>query len=177
MEKKLFYYMVLGGIFTALCGTLMHFAYEYSDQNPLVGMFAPVSESTWEHMKMVFFPAFFYCILGWPFFYKAYPAFFRSCMAGILTGTMAVAVIFYSYTGIWGENCLALDILTFLISVFIVFSLNYQLTMQNSRIIPVPVLVVCVVGIMVGFFAFTYAPPEIALFAEPVETEIQNSEK
>lgn len=51
--------MVLGGIFTALSGTLMHFAYEYSDQNPLVGMFAPVSESTWEHMKMVFFPAFF----------------------------------------------------------------------------------------------------------------------
>ncbi|XCP84196.1 DUF6512 family protein [Roseburia hominis] len=164
MNKKLMYYAIGGAIFTAAAGTCLHFAYERSGSNPLVGMFAPVNESTWEHMKMLFFPMFLYVLLGWPFFSRSVPAFFRSHLAGTITGTMFVAIIFYTYTGIIGKHYLALDIATFIISVVIAFCISYRLAVQNSRILPVALLVTLNVGLMVGFFIFTYAPPGIALF-------------
>ena len=40
-------------IFIAIVGTLLHFVYDWSGQNPAVGIIAPVSESTWEHLKPV----------------------------------------------------------------------------------------------------------------------------
>ena len=38
-------------IFIAIVGTLLHFVYDWSGQNPAVGIIAPVSESTWEHLN------------------------------------------------------------------------------------------------------------------------------
>ena len=38
-------------IFIAIVGTLLHFVYDWSGQNPAVGIIAPVSESTWEHLS------------------------------------------------------------------------------------------------------------------------------
>ena len=37
----------------SLLGTLLHFTYRWSGRNPLI---APVNESVWEHMKLLFFP-------------------------------------------------------------------------------------------------------------------------
>ena len=56
MNRHLYHYTIAGILFTAIAGTLLHFAYEYSMENPLVAMFAPVNESTWEHMKLLFWP-------------------------------------------------------------------------------------------------------------------------
>lgn len=47
MNRHLYHYTIAGILFTAIAGTLLHFAYEYSLENPLVAMFAPVNESTW----------------------------------------------------------------------------------------------------------------------------------
>lgn len=62
MDKKLLCYTILGVIFTFLAGTLLHFTYEWSGNNFWVGLFSPVNESTWEHMKLLFFPMLFYSI-------------------------------------------------------------------------------------------------------------------
>lgn len=168
MNKKLFYYTIAGFIFVSIAGSLLHFAYAFSGKNPLVGMFVPISESTWEHMKLVFFPAFLYTMVGWPFFYKSYPSFFPSYLAGIFTGTLSVAIIFYTYTGIIGRHYLVLDILTFLASVFITFAVSYQLATQNCRPLPLWLLVFLTVTLMVCFFIFTYQPPDVALFTPPI---------
>lgn len=107
---------------------------------------------------------FLYVMAGWPFFFRSVPAFFRSFLTGTVTGTMFVAIIFYTYTGIIGRHYLVLDIATFFLSVVIAFSVSYRLAVQNLRLLPVPLLVAFNVGLMVGFFIFTYAPPKIALF-------------
>ncbi len=164
MNRHLYHYTIAGILFTAIAGTLLHFAYEYSMEKPLVPMFAPVHESTWEHMKLVFFPSFLYMIAGWPFFMRSYPSYFQAYMTGLFTGTISMVIIFYTYTGIWGNHCLILDILTFLASVIITFSLSYQLVIQNCHLLPLPLLIFLVVLFMICFFSFTFSPPEIAIF-------------
>ena len=40
---------------TALAGAGLHFVYELCPL-PIVGLFAPVNESVWEHLKLFFWP-------------------------------------------------------------------------------------------------------------------------
>ena len=49
-------YFIGGILFTAILGTLSHFFYDWTGQGALIGLISPVNESTWEHMKLVFFP-------------------------------------------------------------------------------------------------------------------------
>nr|WP_236945659.1 DUF6512 family protein [Enterocloster clostridioformis] len=47
---------IAGILSVSLLGTLLHFTYRWSGRNPLIGLIAPVNESVWEHMKLLFFP-------------------------------------------------------------------------------------------------------------------------
>ena len=48
--------MILGTVFVLITGTISHFIYDWSGQNYILGLIFPTNESTWEHMKLVFFP-------------------------------------------------------------------------------------------------------------------------
>lgn len=39
-----------------ILGVVLHFTFEWSNNNILVGTFSPVNESIWEHLKLLFFP-------------------------------------------------------------------------------------------------------------------------
>ena len=40
-------YLTAGLVFSAVLGTLSHFFYEWSGQNPVVALVSPINESTW----------------------------------------------------------------------------------------------------------------------------------
>ena len=64
--KELKSYTIAGIFFVLILGCLSHFFYEWSSNNFIVGLFAPVSESTWEHMKLIFFPMLLYSLVAIP---------------------------------------------------------------------------------------------------------------
>ena len=75
MRKRLFFWQLGGFLLTALAGTLLHFVYDWSGGSVWTAAFSAVNESTWEHMKLLFFPLFLssvvqVCVLG-----KTYPNF------------------------------------------------------------------------------------------------------
>ena len=51
-------YMILGTIFVSVLGSLAHFFYDWTNNNAFVGLLTPINESTWEHMKLIFFQCF-----------------------------------------------------------------------------------------------------------------------
>ena len=64
-------FCVIGFFVTTVLGILSHFVYDWTGGGFLIGLFFPVNESTWEHMKLLFFPMFFslfrfdfYCIFA-----------------------------------------------------------------------------------------------------------------
>lgn len=159
--------MIAGTLFVLILGTLAHFFYKWSNQNYLVGLFTPVSESTWEHMKLVFFPMLLYSLAVIPRLKKSYPCIGSAFSAGILSGTLLIPVIFYTYTGILGYHLLILDILSFVLSVLCSFCIVYRLTLtcklQNYAFLLYAM--VCLWAI--SFLIFSYYPPDIGLFADP----------
>ena len=94
MNRHLYHYTIAGILFTAIAGTLLHFAYEYSMENPLVAMFAPVNESTWEHMKLCFFPMLVYALFMNKQLKDDYPCVTSALLFGMLLGTFLIPIIF-----------------------------------------------------------------------------------
>lgn len=159
---------MLAGFFTVLSlGTLFHFVYGWTGNWFPAGFFVPVNESTWEHMKLIFFP-----MLLCSFFLKKklspqYPCLSSALSAGILAGTFLIPVIFYTYTGIIGTNYLVLDLLTFALSAAAAFFLSYRLTLSCEAKPWQTVLSSLVLILFLCFLLFTYLPPDIGLFQSP----------
>ena len=106
MRRRLFFWELAGFLFTGALGVLLHFLYEWSGGNTLAAAFSAVNESTWEHMKLLFFPMFVFsvfqvCIMG-----RNYPNFLAARAASILTGLVLFPVRFYTSTGGVGGNIL-----------------------------------------------------------------------
>ena len=165
--KKIHLYLISGFIFTAVFGTLSHFFYGWSDGNPLIGLISPVNESTWEHMKLVFFP-----VLIWSFFItgsgsKLSPALRPALLLGGFIGTLMIPVLFYTYSGILVHNVTGIAIAISFVNAFLAFFCAWRL--QNSRIIyqKRTVIYILTVLFLVLFILFTFLPPDIGLFAEP----------
>ena len=165
--NKLKKYTMIGMLFVLITGTLSHFIYEWSGNNFIVGFFFPVNESTWEHIKLVFFPMLLYSIFMYKKLNEKYPCILSSLSLGILIGTFLIPVIFYTYTGILGYNTFILNIATFALSVILAFCSIYKLTLSHKIKYCIPASYVLVFAVMVCFMVFTYHPPQIGLFAVP----------
>lgn len=160
-------YTLIGAIFVTILGTLSHFFYDLSNQNFIVGFFSPINESTWEHMKLVFFPMLLFSLFVISKLKESNPCITSAFLSGILIGTLLIPLIFYTYTGILGYNVFILDLLTFLLSVIGAFFVAYRLTL-SCRMQEYTMLLWIAVGIVfLCFLLFTIAPPDIALFADP----------
>lgn len=166
-HKKLFFTSLAGILFVGTAGCLMHFVYEWSGQNSVAGLFAPVSESTWEHMKLVYFPMLLFFLAEYMFLYKQYPRLLKADLAGILTGTLLIPVIFYTYTGILGTHSLPLDILTFIISAAFGLYVRCRSVLADGHTKHTFYYFICALVLGVCFLIFTYYPPDLALFISP----------
>ena len=68
-------FIIFSGIFVMILGTLLHFTYEWSGNNTFVAAFSAVNESTWEHLKLLFYPMFLTTIIGYFYLGKTSPQF------------------------------------------------------------------------------------------------------
>lgn len=165
--NKLKQYTITGTVFVIILGTISHFIYEWSNQNFLLGFFFPVSESIWEHMKLTFFPMLLYALYMNRKLKGNYPCITPSLLFGILFGTILIPVIYYTYSGILGQNYFVLDIATFIISVLLAFTAIYRLTLSCKIFSDTFGLKIFVLLFAFCFFIFTYLPPNIGIFMDP----------
>ena len=164
LSKK---YLIIGTVFVLLTGSLAHFVYGWSGQNFFTGFFVPINESTWEHMKLIFFPMLLYmlatgteqpCAMLW----------------GTLAGTWLIPVLFYTYTGVLGKNVFVLDLAIFFLCVLAGFWVAGRLSVMSSKeehsLCKSPhgiwIAGILTVLMILGFFLFTYFPPYLGLFSD-----------
>ena len=65
MYRRLNIFLIIGAVFTIITGTLLHFVYEWSGESLFVGIFSPINESVWEHLKLLFFPMSVWILIGY----------------------------------------------------------------------------------------------------------------
>lgn len=84
---------IAGILSVSLLGTLLHFTYRWSGRNPLIGLIAPVNESVWEHMKLLFFPMLLFGL--WSLKGETDACRISAFHAGLLMGTLLMPVLYY----------------------------------------------------------------------------------
>ena len=168
-KNKLLRFQIFSVIFTWILGTILHFTYDWSNKNAIIGAFSAVNESTWEHLKLLFFPTLITTIIG--YFYlkpkEEYKNFLCAKTVGILSALAFVVVFFYTYTGIIGTNFAILDIGSFFVGVFLGEYIAYKLT-NKIRVCKRGLAALVLIVLFICFIVFTYNTPQIGLFESPL---------
>ena len=167
MRKNLFFWQFAGFVISTAIGTLLHFLYEWTDWLALSPISA-VNESTWEHMKILFFPMLFFAIAQ-SFFAKDYADFWQVKAVGITAGTIAIPALFYTYGGAFGAPPAWLNIVFFFLSAALAYTVEFYLFRggqgcNKGRILAITFL--CVIALL--FVYYTFCPPALPLFLDPL---------
>lgn len=170
MRKRLVYWELGGFLFVGALGTLLHFAYEWSGGSALAAAFSAVNESTWEHMKLLFFPMFFFSVVQVCAMGKNYPNFLAARAVSMLTGLALIPVLFYTYTGILGFHMMWADIAVFFLADLGAFLTDYRLLRRGRMSSPwAQVAGLAVLWLLAFCFVWcTFRPVQLALWRDPV---------
>jgi hypothetical protein len=165
---------VLWGI-PVLCAvvSLTHFIYGWSGKTLIAGIFTPVNESVWEHLKMTFWPVAFW----WLAIYfvlrrkENIPAArcLTACAAAILICPVVISAFYYTYTGALGIESLTLDIISMILGITAAQLAGLHI-MRHARTGPVNSYVSVAILVMLAavFTIFTFAAPQIPMFKDPL---------
>ncbi|MCR5146687.1 MAG: DUF6512 family protein [Clostridia bacterium] len=166
-KEKLLRFQVFSTIFAIILGTLLHFTFEWFGNNIVIGAFSSINESTWEHLKLAFYPILIATIIG-TFLYKdIQPNFLCAKTIGIITAISFITGFFYTYTGILGRNIAIIDISSFIIAVILGEYVSYRLIKSNYQCNNT-ISILTLLALTFCFIFFTYYPPKIALFQDPI---------
>ncbi len=158
----------MGFAITSLGGTLLHFLYDWLGKAVWIAPFSGVNESTWEHMKLLFWPMFLFAIAQ-SFFFRDRKDFWWGKLKGILLGLVLIPIIFYTYNGVIGRSPDWINIVIFFISAAIAYICETRFFKDEKPRCGSPKLAVTVLcGVALLFVVFTFATPEIGIFKDPL---------
>ena len=168
MKRSIGHSQLLGFALTSLGGTILHFVYEWLGEAIWIAPFSGVNESTWEHMKLLFWPMFIYAIAQSFFFGKAENLWCIK-LRGILLGLLSIPVLFYTYNGVIGKSPDWINILIFFVAAAI--SYIYETRLYNSQKLTCrspkwAIAILCLIALL--FVIFTFATPTINIFKDPL---------
>ena len=168
MKKTTWIWNLSGFALTSLGGTLLHFLFEWSGSNLWLAPFSGVNESTWEHMKLLFWPMILFSVLQ-AFFFREDKAFLCVKLRTIALGLVLIPVIFYTYNGVIGKSPDWINIAIFFISAAIAYAYEGKLLTKETTDCKYPRLaagILCLLAIL--FVIFTFYTPKLGIFQDPV---------
>jgi len=163
--KKIKKWHIAGFIISIVLGVLLHFLYEWSNNNKYVAIFGPVNESLWEHCKLLFWPIFIYSIFEYFCIGKRYKNYLYAKMVSLYIGVFAIISLFYTYSGIIGQHYFVADMIIFVVSIFISQYLSYRIIVSHKEMDRFFSFLL-IIFLLLCFILFTYYPPEIQLFKD-----------
>lgn len=168
MKRSIKIFQLLGFGVTSLLGTILHFLYDWLGKPTWVAPFSGVNESTWEHMKLLFWPMVIYAIFE-RFLFKEREDFLCVKLRGILLGLALIPVLFYTYNGVIGKSPDWINIAIFFVSAAIAYTYETIVFEKNElkcRSKKLAIGVILVIALL--FVVFTFRTPEIGIFKDPI---------
>ena len=170
MKRSLSFWSFAGFVFVSVVGTLLHFLYDWFGQSAVVGVFSAVNESIWEHMKLLFVSLMLFALIERRFLGADRENFWCVKLLGTLAGLLAIPLLYYAYTGAFGVSADWFNIAIFFIAAALVFWLEARLLREGYACRMSPKLAIAaLLAIAVLFVVFTFRPPHLPLFRDPLD--------
>ena len=168
MKQRSIFWQAAGFALVTFGGTILHFLYDWTGESSLISPFSGVNESTWEHMKLLFWPLFLFALVQ-RLFFEDQENYWCVKLAEIVLGLVLIPVLFYTYNGVFGKSPDWVNIAIFYITALLVFLFEWWAFQKDRLHCKYPVLAfaaICLIG--AAFVVFTFAPPQIPLFQDPI---------
>ena len=158
MKRRFFSAFVL----TALAGTALHFGFDLCP-SPLVGLICPVSESVWEHLKLLYWP-----FLAAGFVLNRRAENVQAAWSGTLTALFGMPAfllgVYYTLESGFAFTAGWLNIALYVLSLAFGFRLAARLS-HTGRLSWLCGVLVILAGLYgAALILFTMAPPALPIF-------------
>ena len=168
MKKRFALWGLWGFAVTSLLGTLLHYLYDWLKESVWVAPFSGVNESTWEHMKLLFWPMLGFAVLE-SFFFRDREDFWCFKLRGILLGLTLIPILFYTYNGVIGKSPDLINIAIF----FVAAATSYiyetrKLRGEKIRRCSPWLSVVILATTALAFVILTFKTPPLGIFLDPL---------
>jgi len=154
-----------------IAGSALHFIYELSDFNGFAALFGSVNESTWEHLKLFFWPGLIYTLVQHAFVKDYANNYWWGKGLAVLATPIGVMVSFYLYLGIvlplYGEGTLWGAIATGAAGVLLGNIVAYKILtapQKKGRFSLYGKIIIVVTALV--FLLLTYFPPRIFIWED-----------
>ena len=169
MQNLIKKWQTAGFIFTSVSGVILHFLFKWSGQNSAIAVISAVNESTWEHMKILFFPMVLFAVIESRTPAKQNQGFWCAKLTGILLGIVLIPVLFYTVLGVFGSSPDYMNIAIFFVAAAISYGVESALLQGENRDCRAPRSAIFAILFLAALFIlFTFVPPKIPLFRDPV---------
>ncbi|MBE6955022.1 MAG: hypothetical protein E7449_03815 [Ruminococcaceae bacterium] len=156
---------ILTFIFTVALGSAMHFFYDWLPI-PLVGLFAPINESVWEHLKLLFWPFLIGCIFLQRTS-KNRQAFWGAALAASLVMPLFLTGMYYLLNGGFMVESLPVDLALYALTMLLGFVLlsSWKDKLWAEKALGILILVAGLYGACL--ILFSIAAPDFPIFTPP----------
>lgn len=167
-ERSMGLWQLMGFAVTSFLGTVLHFLYDWLGGAVWIAPFSGVNESTWEHMKLLFWPMLLFAVAQ-RFSFRDQKDFWCVKLRAIAVGLVLIPTIFYTYNGAIGKSPDWLNIVIFFIAAAIAYVYEARLFHAKRLQCAMPNVAVTLLLILAMLFVvFTFAPPQIEIFKDPL---------
>ena len=168
MNRSIPLWQLVGFSVTSFGGTILHFLYGWLGEAVWAAPFSGVNESTWEHMKLLFWPMLLFAVLQ-SFFFRDRTDFWCVKLRGILLGLALIPVLFYTYNGVIGKSPDVINIAIFFVSAAAAYLYEARLfRKERIRHCSAKAAIATLSIIALCFVLFTFKAPKIGIFMDPL---------
>lgn len=168
MKRSVGPWQLFGFAVTSLGGTILHFLYDWLGKAAWIAPFSGVNESTWEHMKLLFWPMLIYAAVQ-SLTFRDRKDFWCVKLRGILVGLVLIPTVFYTYNGVIGRSPDWINIAIFFVCAAVAYIHETRLFNAKKLRCSYPgaaIAVLCVIALL--FVVFTFATPQLGIFKDPL---------
>lgn len=160
-------FSVFGFVFTSLLGTLLHFLPDVAE-GIAVWLIAPINESVWEHLKLIFYPYLIFMIAEFSAYGKETRGFLGAKIRGVLLGEGLIVTAHYLVSGVVGKDVAWVDITLFFIGTLVAYLIPYLMIKRGKakEFSTKKAAVIFILHIAL-FCIFTFMTPKLGIFLDP----------
>ena len=161
-EKRYFLFTWLGAI---IGGSELHFLYS-ALPNPLTALIAPVNESVWEHLKLLYYPTLLAAYLLSQCTMERQRLWSGFLLAELAMPLFLVGVYYLLVCG-FGVEGLLVDIGLYIVTMAGGFALAYAIYRKGVDVRTTGVLLMLVIFYGAFLVVFSFAAPHFGIFLPP----------
>ncbi len=149
-------------------GSLAHFTHGWFKRGILLHIFSALNESTWEHMKMLVAPTIVVGVLQYVFLDKGYTNFFNAILILLVVELVTMPLLYETLKILVKKVPFSITILIFFLSI--IFGLIAEYLILTNGVVILPEIWSLVLALLIVFLfgIFSYYPPRMFLFKDPV---------